>query len=193
MSTRSGRERLAVAVHVAGRLDRAGYRLVGRWHAPRLDRPLRGVARAADRSKPWLLVAGLLAVTGGARGRRAAAAGVTAIGLTSLLVNQPLKALGARRRPDRAGLRVPSRRWVPMPASTSFPSGHAASAAAFAVAVGRRLPGVRWPLRAAAVVVGFSRVYTGVHYPSDVLAGAAAGTVVGRLVTRSGPGPARTG
>jgi undecaprenyl-diphosphatase len=41
------------------------------------------------------------------------------------------------------------------------------------------------PLRAAAVVVGFSRVYTGVHYPSDVVVGATAGAVLGRLVSRA--------
>ena len=54
---------------------------------------------------------------------------------------------------------------MPMPTSTSFPSGHSASALAFAVAVGDVLPALRLPLRAAAATVAFSRVYTGVHYP----------------------------
>ena len=71
-----------------------------------------------------------------------------------------------------------------MPTSTSFPSGHSASAAAFAVAVGDVLPGLRLPLRAAAAVVGFSRVYTGVHYPGDVVVGAAVGAALGRLTSR---------
>jgi undecaprenyl-diphosphatase len=66
-----------------------------------------------------------------------------------------------------------------MPLSTSFPSGHSASAAAFAVSVGRLLPGLRLPLRVAAGIVAFSRLYTGVHYPSDVVVGAALGTIVG--------------
>ena len=74
---------------------------------------------------------------------------------------------------------------MPMPTSTSFPSGHSASALAFAVAVGDVLPALRLPLRAAAATVAFSRVYTGVHYPGDVLVGAATGAVLGRLVGRA--------
>ncbi|MET0522993.1 MAG: phosphatase PAP2 family protein, partial [Jiangellaceae bacterium] len=70
-----------------------------------------------------------------------------------------------------------------MPSSTSFPSGHSASAAAFAVAVGDVLPALRLPLGAAASVVAFSRVYTGVHYPGDVLVGATVGTLLGRLTS----------
>jgi undecaprenyl-diphosphatase len=70
-----------------------------------------------------------------------------------------------------------------MPLSTSFPSGHSASAAAFAVSVGRLLPGLRLPLRVAAGIVAFSRIYTGVHYPGDVVMGAALGTVVGRATS----------
>jgi len=71
-----------------------------------------------------------------------------------------------------------------MPSSGSFPSGHSASAAAFAVAVGGVLPRLRRPLLAAASVVAFSRVYTGVHYPSDVLVGVTVGAVFGRLAAR---------
>ena len=56
---------------------------------------------------------------------------------------------------------------------------------AFAVAVGDVLPALRLPLRAAAGTVAFSRVYTGVHYPGDVLVGAATGAVLGRLVGRA--------
>ena len=96
-----------------------------------------------------------------------------------------MKIAGARPRPDWDALRVPQQRRVPMPSSTSFPSGHSASAAAFAVAVGDLLPAYRLPLRAAAAIVAFSRVYTGVHYPSDVLAGAAVGALLGRLASRA--------
>jgi membrane-associated phospholipid phosphatase len=165
--------------------DRALYRSVARLSTPVLDEPLRRVSDFANFSKPWFLIAGALTLVGGSRGRRAALAGVAAIGATSLVVNQPMKkAAGVRRRPDRHGLGVPPRRWVRMPASGSFPSGHSASAAAFAVAVGDVLPVLRPMLRIAASVVAFSRVYTGVHYPSDVLVGATVGALIGRLAGR---------
>jgi membrane-associated phospholipid phosphatase len=163
--------------------DRAGYRTLARLRIPLLDEPLRLVSDFANFSKPWFLVAGSLALFGGSGGRRAAFTGLAAIGATSFVVNQPMKLAGARHRPDRDGVGVPQQRWVRMPSSTSFPSGHAASGAAFAVAVGDVLPALRRPLRGAAFIVAFSRVYTGVHYPGDVLVGAAVGTIVGRLVS----------
>jgi membrane-associated phospholipid phosphatase len=162
-----------------GRLDRAAYRAVAEMSTPWLDGPLRRVSDLANFSKPWLLVAGVLTIFGGLRGRRAALTGVAAIGVTSFVVNQPMKLVGERRRPDRRQLGVPEGRWVRMPSTTSFPSGHSASAAAFAVSVGDAVPGLRLPLRVAAAVVAFSRVYTGVHYPGDIVAGATIGAMVG--------------
>ena len=170
-------------IHRLIRLDHAAYRKVAGLSTPLLDRPLRQVSSLANFSKPWLLVAALFALFGGRRGRRAAATGIAAIGLTSLLVNQLMKLVRERRRPDRVELGVPESRWVSMPSSTSFPSGHSASAAAFAVSVGDVLPKLRHPLRLAAAVVAFSRVYTGVHYPSDVLVGAAVGALFGRATS----------
>ena len=113
-----------------------------------------------------------LAAFGGPTGRRAAAdrgrrhrCGVARREPADEARRQP-----GPTRPD--GHEVPEARWVPMPTSTSFPSGHSASALAFAVAVGDVVPALRWPLRAAGGTVAFSRVYTGVHYPGDVLVGA---------------------
>jgi undecaprenyl-diphosphatase len=165
------------------RLDHAAYREVAGMSTPLLDRPLRQVSHLANFSKPWLLVAALLTLFGGRRGGRAAATGIAAIGLTSLVVNQLMKLVRVRRRPDRVVLGVPESRWVTMPSSTSFPSGHSASAAAFAVSVGDVMPTLRHPLRLAAAVVAFSRVYTGVHYPSDIVIGAAVGAQFGRVTT----------
>ena len=166
-----------------GRLDRSAYSAVAEMSTPLLDRPLRRVSDFANFSKPWLLVAAVLALFGGPPGRRAALTGMTAIALTSFVINQPMKLVGDRRRPARTELGVPESRWVRMPTSTSFPSGHSGSAAAFAVSVGEMLPGLRLPLRAAALVVAFSRIYTGVHYPADVVAGAAVGALVGRATS----------
>lgn len=169
-----------------GRLDHAAYRAVAGAHSPALDAPLRRLSDFANFSKPWFLLAGTLGLFGGTPGRRAALTGVAAIGVASLVVNQPMKLAGDRPRPDRERHGVPEVRWVTMPTSTSFPSGHSASAAAFTVAVGDVLPGLRVPLRLAGAVVAFSRVYTGVHYPGDVVVGYATGAALGRLTSRLG-------
>ena len=166
-----------------GHYDRVAYRAVADTTMPVLDAPLRTIADAANFSRPWFVIAGLLAAFGGPSGRRAAVAGVVAIGVTSFVVNQPMKLAGGRRRPERAKHGVPASRWVTMPTSTSFPSGHSASAATFAVAVGDLAPSLRVPLGAAASAVCFSRVYTGVHYPGDVVAGALVGAALGRLTS----------
>jgi undecaprenyl-diphosphatase len=174
--------RIVRALRRLGGIDRAVYRAIADLHTRQLDGPLRRISDFADFSKPWFLLAGVLAGLGGARGRCAAVTGLAAIGLTSLLVNQPMKLI-ERRRPDRTQEGVPESRWVRMPGSASFPSGHSASAAAFAVSVGQVVPRLKLPLRVAAVIVAFSRVYTGVHYPGDVVVGAAVGSLAGRAIS----------
>jgi undecaprenyl-diphosphatase len=166
-------------------LDVAVYRAVEETSTPTLDVPLRRLTRAADNSKLWFAIAAALFAFGGRRGRRAAVTGSVAIGLNSLLVNQPLKRLGRRERPDRATDETAFvERHVAMPTSTSFPSGHSASGFAFAQAVAAWIPGAGSPLRALATVVAYSRVHTGVHYPGDVLAGALIGLAVGEGTAR---------
>jgi undecaprenyl-diphosphatase len=127
----------------------------------------------------WLAVAAALAAGGGPRGRRAATAGLLAVGAASPLTNIVLKSIGRRTRPDRTSAAVPLARHVPMPASTSFPSGHAASAFAFATGAGHVFPAVGAPLGLLAAAVAYSRVHTGVHYPADVIVGALVGTSAG--------------
>ena len=172
---------LVDALNTVGGWDRGFYCSVGRLPTPFLDAPLREFSRFANFSKPWLLVTAAVALTGGERGRRAAVMGLAAVAATSFVVNQPMKLIGDRTRPDREALGVPKSRWVKMPATRSFPSGHSASAAAFAVVMGQQLPRLRLPLGLAAGVVAFSRVYTGVHYPGDVVGGVVAGSLVGRV------------
>jgi membrane-associated phospholipid phosphatase len=67
---------------------------------------------------------------------------------------------------------------VAVPHNGSMPSTHAASAFAAALAVGLVHPRLRWPLLALAALIAFSRVWLGVHYPTDVIAGAALGAVL---------------
>ncbi|GAA3997801.1 phosphatase PAP2 family protein [Streptomyces marokkonensis] len=155
-------------------VDGALYAAVAATSTPTLDRALRRLSHAADHSKVSLGIAAALAVSG-ARPRRAALAGVGAVAVASASSNLLGKWLVRRARPDREAARVTVDRYVPMPASASFPSGHTASAVAFATAVGVVLPAAAVPLGALASAVGYSRVHTGVHYPGDVAAGAVLG------------------
>jgi undecaprenyl-diphosphatase len=72
-----------------------------------------------------------------------------------------------------------------MPTSKSFPSGHSASAFAFASAVGSALPPLSLPLHLVAAAVAYSRVHTGVHYPGDTVAGALLGTATAAVVRQA--------
>ncbi len=165
------------------RLDIAAYAAIARTSTPRLDRAMAQLSRAADYSKLSLTAAALLSVTGGRRGRRAAGYGLASVGVGATIVNVIVKPLGHRPRPDRAAQAVPIARHVPMPISTSFPSGHSAAAFAFATGVGHVMPGAAVPLRALAALVAYSRVHTGVHYPGDVLAGSLIGSALAQVTT----------
>jgi membrane-associated phospholipid phosphatase len=151
-----------------------------RARSPRIDRTLVTVTRAADDSCLWFVVALGLAMIGGPRGRRAARRGLVAIALASAIANGPGKLLVPRRRPPSRSLRA----LVRTPSSSSFPSGHSASAFAFATAVGGELPALAPVLVPLAGTVAYSRVYTAVHYPTDVVAGAAIGVACGMLARR---------
>ncbi len=163
----------------AQRVDRAVYDAVTHTSTPTLDRGMSELTQAADYSRLWLGCAAVLAVTRGAKGRRAAVTGLASIGVASAVANLVAKPLGRRRRPDT--INVPDARRAPVPASRSFPSGHSASAFAFATGVGAVLPREAIPIRALATVVAYSRVHTGVHYPGDTLAGAFLGTTLAQI------------
>ncbi len=162
-------------------LDHAIYRVIAETPTAGLHKPLRKLSNAADNSQLWLAIAAGLVVFGDHKARRAALNGVGAIAVTSFLVNVVIKSLPRRARPDQDAYAVPEERRVPMPGSTSFPSGHSASGFAFATAVGDQLPRLALPLRFLAGVVAYSRVHSGVHYPSDVLVGSVVGIVIGHI------------
>ncbi|HEX6576911.1 MAG TPA: phosphatase PAP2 family protein [Jiangellaceae bacterium] len=172
----------AEAFRELGAVDRAVYEAVARTPTPELDGPVRRLSESANHSRLWLAIAAALALVGGSRGRRAALEGVVSIAVTSATVNLGVKSLHRRRRPARVEGNGLVNRHVPMPASTSFPSGHAASAFAFAYAVGRHLPALAVPVRILAAGVAYSRVHTGVHYPGDVVAGSIVGAGTGAMV-----------
>jgi membrane-associated phospholipid phosphatase len=169
----------------AERVDVAVYTAIAATPTPALDDAMRRLASAADNSRISFAIAGVLALTRGAQGRRAALAGVSAVAVTSATVNLLIKPLARRRRPDRELAAVPIERHVEMPTTRSFPSGHTAAAFAFATAVGDVLPHDAIPLAGLAFAVGYSRVHTGVHFPGDVTLGAVIGTTLAQLTVRA--------
>lgn len=176
--------RLRGVVVEAERVDQAVYGAVAATSTSQLDRAMRRLSEAANYSRLWIATSAVLAASG-PRGRVAAGSGLAAIAATSAVANLVVKPVGRRRRPDRDAEEVPLVRQVQMPSSRSFPSGHAASAVAFASAVGRVQPGAGIPVRCLAALVAYSRVHTGVHYPGDVVAGALIGATIADVT--SGP------
>jgi membrane-associated phospholipid phosphatase len=130
----------------------------------------------------WPLFVVVGAAYDGARRRlfpRVAMLTALGVGVAATLVTV-LKQLADRTRPAVADPAITS--LVQTPQSASFPSGHSATAFAAATIVGALCPRFRWSLLAAASLVAASRVYLGVHYLIDVLAGATLGMAVGLVV-----------
>jgi membrane-associated phospholipid phosphatase len=155
--------------------DVDAYRAIARTSTPILDGSLRRLSDAANYSRLSMAAAGVLAVAGGSRGRRASICGLASVATASATANLGAKLMTRRARPDRENHGVVPERQVPMPESTSFPSGHSAAAFAFAAGVGHAWPVASIPLFVLAGTVAYSRVHTGVHYPGDVIAGSAMG------------------
>jgi undecaprenyl-diphosphatase len=108
-----------------------------------------------------------------------AAAALIAVPLTSAITGVAKDAFGRGRPPFSDAAVHPL---ITLPSDPSFPSGHTSFAFCAAVVVGAYLPRARPALVTLAATVGLSRIWLGVHYPSDVLAGAALGTAVALLV-----------
>jgi undecaprenyl-diphosphatase len=145
-------------------------------HTPAADRAVAAFSRFGEHAAGWVLL-GLAGAAVDPPRRRAwlRAARVTVI---SYAANQAIKLAIRRRRPELPGLPPLS----PTVTRLSFPSAHATTAFAAARAFEGLLP--QTLLYAAATLLAVSRPYLGLHYPSDVLAGAVLGSAVGELARR---------
>jgi undecaprenyl-diphosphatase len=137
----------------------------------------------------WCIICVLLFVFGGKNGKKVAILGLAALFISNLTVVL-LKLMIAEPRPF---LTLPNvELLVPENEIYSFPSGHTASSFAAALIIGLKyrlnLKGrtyrLVYPLLAFATIIGFSRIYIGVHYPLDVVFGAAVGIISALIVLK---------
>ena len=165
-----------------GRVDRHLVRRVSAFPGGNHDDFFRRLSASANHGKLWMGAAAVMAAFPG-KPRRAAVHGLIAQAVASAVTNVGFKTLLPRARPLPEHL--PVFRFVhPQPTSSSMPSGHSASAIAFAVGAGLVKPAVGAALAPLAVGVAYSRVHTGAHWPSDVFFGSAIGAGAA-MVTRT--------
>ena len=176
------RDPLSAAARQIARFDNAVDRW---WEALRgrklVDRVMYGASDVGEFSQLWHVLGALRALN--PRREVSDAFRFSALmALESLIVNQGIKRLFARRRPGTAA-ENPTQHRLRQPISSSFPSGHASAAfcAAAVLSRGSRLG----PLyRLAATIVATSRIHVRLHHTSDVIAGAAVGEIIGRVAAR---------
>jgi membrane-associated phospholipid phosphatase len=155
-------------------LDLAVLRLArGRRHRPAAQRAVARFSKLGEHALLWLGIGLAGAVCD--RARRGRWLGATRRVALAYAVNTAIKLIVRRRRPLLAD--VPQ--LTATPTQLSFPSAHATTSFASA-RLYTRLGLPRRPLYGVAVALAWSRVYLGVHYPSDVVAGA----LLGRLLAR---------
>jgi membrane-associated phospholipid phosphatase len=161
------------------RLDLRLLRLLRtRGHAPAVEAAVLRLAQAGENGLLWHGIALAGAALGG-RWRRGAYFRAVRIVLATLVVNTVVKQTVRRARPL---LEEELPALTPVLSGRSYPSAHSSTSFAGARALAAAgLPAA--PLYALAVAMALSRPYLGVHYPSDIVAGAALGDAVGRLMT----------
>jgi undecaprenyl-diphosphatase len=142
-------------------------------HRPRHVLWVRRYSHLGEHGAVWLAI-GLAGAAVDARRRRRWLRATACVG-TAYLISTSIKMAIGRKRPLIEDLP----HLMATPTGLSFPSSHSTSSFAAAQAFGRLLP--RGPLLGAAAGMAFSRLYLGVHYPSDIAAGAALGTAIGSL------------
>ena len=153
------------------RADLRLYRLVRSAARPPALEPIGRFSRLGEHAAVWIVLGLVGLAVDRPRRRRWARALASVVG--TYLLNTAIKGVFRRARPAFDDLPA----LVATPTALSFPSAHASSSFAAARAYSAMLPAA--PLYATAAAMGLSRVYLGVHYPSDIAAGALLGTIAG--------------
>lgn len=162
------------------------------YTTPVLDRVMPALSLSGNLGLIWLGILGALAAFGKKTGRRIALIGLGALAI-GFFASELLKEITVRPRPFLSLEEV--RLLISAPHSYAFPSGHTTSS--FAVASGLylgarrllgRVPLWAWGSLALAAAISYSRLYVGVHWPTDVLAGVALGVASGWVASRPSVG-----
>ena len=162
-----------------GRFDFAAFQWLRVHHSPFLDVLMAGLSDIARGGTIWVALAFLIAFLRPSRWQGVVQV-VLAVVLAFFLTDYVAKPFFNRSRPFESY--AEERVYGYRPTTPSFPSGHAASAIAGVAALVRLAPEARSIFWVFAVLIAFSRVYLGVHYPADVIAGALLGLAIGEFV-----------
>lgn len=177
---------VAVRTSAGRRADERAFGVLNAGHGPAMDRFFDGVTELGS-----LYAAGAAAGSLIALGRRREALQAGGAALTTWVLGQAIKRVVDRPRPYTPSVGIPTRMLIAEPRGTSWPSSHPAVLTTFTRVASRELglgTAARGALTALALSVAASRVYLGVHYPSDV----ASGLMMGRAVARLWPSSPRT-
>jgi len=152
---------------------------------PFFDWIMPAISKAGQGGLLWIILGLVLIIFGRPDIKKAAFLMLTALFAGYVAGDEVLKQIFQRPRPFEAiaGVNL----LVAPPGSFSFPSGHATAAFACGLVLTRKTPILSWPVLILAGAMAFSRVYVGVHYPLDVLAGSILGVACAILVLKLEP------
>jgi len=170
------RARAATPLAALGALDQALLRLLRtRGHAPPVEAAMKVLGYAGEYGAVWMAIGACAAAADPPRRSRWLAGALVAP--AAIVANFGIKKAVGRERPVITEHPALAR----APTKLSFPSAHATSSVAAVTALARIEPGARRPLAILALGICIGRPYLGMHYPSDVAAGAALGALLGKL------------
>lgn len=155
-------------------VDRNGLLWLTEFRHPVFNRAMELCSRAGDWDVWTGALLGMIALRG--RPRRVGLVATQKI-LASLLVCLVLKRLAKRDRPSNSVEGFSTLLSDPDP--YSFPSSHAATSWAGCTAIARECGGLGWLMTIPAILVSYSRIHVGAHYPLDVLIGTSIGLICG--------------